>query len=168
MKLHTCSLRTTGLALLLSMASVSAFAASPATFVDTASAKGLAEIQTSQLAMDKSQSEDVKSFAQMMITDHTDANQKLAAIAANLNLKTASEAEMMDKAKKMILQYRDGSFDKAYTTNQVKAHEQTIQLFQDEIKTSQTPELTAFAKDTLPKLQDHLKMAKQLQAKYNK
>lgn len=168
MKLHTCSLRTTALALLLSMSSISAFAASPATFVDTASAKGMAEIQTSQLALDKSQSDDVKSFAQTMITDHTAANQKLAAIATSLNLKTASEAEMMDKAKKMILQYRDGSFDKAYTTNQVKAHQQTIKLFQDEIKTSQTPELTAFAKDTLPKLQEHLKMAKQLQAKYNK
>lgn len=168
MKLHTHSLRATGLALLLSMASVSAFAASPATFVDDASAKGMAEIQTSQLAMDKSQSDDVKSFAQMMITDHTDANQKLAAIATGLNLKTASDAELMDKAKKMILQYRDGSFDKAYATNQVKAHEQTIKLFQDEIKTSQTPELTAFAKDTLPKLQEHLKVAKQLQAKYNK
>ncbi|MDB6052241.1 MAG: putative outer membrane protein [Pseudomonas sp.] len=166
MKLRTYSLRATSLALLLS--SVSAFAASPATFVDDASAKGMAEIQTSQLALDKSQSDDVKSFAQMMITDHTDANQKLAAIATNLNLKTASDAELMDKAKKMILQYRSGSFDKAYAANQVKAHEQTIKVFQDEIKTSQTPELTAFAKDTLPKLQDHLKMAKQLQAKYNK
>ncbi|MEB0040844.1 MULTISPECIES: DUF4142 domain-containing protein [unclassified Pseudomonas] len=168
MKLHTHSLRVTGLALLLSMATVSAYAASPASFVDNASAKGMAEIQTSQLAMDKSQSDDIKSFAQMMITDHTDANQKLAAIATGLNLKTASDAEMMDKAKKMILQYRDGSFDKAYAANQVKAHQQTIKLFQDEIKTSQTPELTAFAKETLPKLQDHLMMAKQLQAKYDK
>jgi len=168
MKSHTHSLRATGLALLLSMASITAYAASPATFVDNASAKGMAEIQTSQLAMDKSQSDDVKSFAQMMITDHTDANQKLTAIATNLNLKTASDAEIMDKAKKAILQYRDGSFDKAYTANQVKAHQDTIKLFQDEIKTSQTPELTAFAKETLPKLQAHLKMAKQLQAKYNK
>ncbi|MDY7559490.1 DUF4142 domain-containing protein [Pseudomonas sp. 10B1] len=168
MKLHAHTLGATGLALLLSLATVSAYAGAPETFVEEASAKGMAEIQTSQLAMDKSKSADVKSFAQMMITDHTDANQKLAAIATGLNLKTASDAEMMDKAKKMILNYRDGSFDKAYTTNQVKAHQATIKLFQDEIKTSKTPELTAFAKAALPTLQDHLKMAKQLQAKYNK
>ncbi|MEB0015008.1 DUF4142 domain-containing protein, partial [Glaciimonas sp. Cout2] len=85
--------------LLLSLATVSAYAGAPETFVEEASAKGMAEIQTSQLAMDKSKSADVKSFAQMMITDHTDANQKLAAIATGLNLKTASDAEMMDKAK---------------------------------------------------------------------
>jgi putative membrane protein len=40
-------------------------------------------------------------------------------------------------------------------------------LFEDEIRTSQTPALSAFAKETLLMLQEHLKMAKQLQAKYN-
>jgi putative membrane protein len=168
MKCPTQTLRSTGLALLLSMASSWVYAAAPAVFVDDASAKGLAEIQTSQLALDKSQSDDIHQFAQMMIDDHTAANQKLAAIANGLQVKMASETELMDRAKKMILQYRDGSFDKAYVNNQVKAHEATIKLFQNEAKTSQTPELTAFVKDTLPKLQQHLDMAKQLQAKYNK
>lgn len=168
MKLRTHNLRMTGLAALLSMSSAMAFAASPATFVDDASAKGLAEIQTSQLALEKSQSADIQSFAKMMVDDHTAANQKLAAIANGLQVKVASEAELMDRAKKRVLQYRDGSFDKAYVTNQVKAHEATIKLFKDEEKTSKTPELTAFVKETLPKLQAHLDAAKQLQAKYNK
>jgi putative membrane protein len=168
MKLPTHTLRATGLAVLLSMTSAIAYAASPATFVDDASAKGLAEIQTSQLALEKSQSGDIQSFAKMMIDDHTAANKKLADIANGLHVKMASETELMDRAKKMILQYREGSFDKAYVTNQVKAHEATIKLFQDEAKTSQTPELTAFVKETLPKLQQHLDAAKQLQSKYNK
>ncbi|MDB6142724.1 MAG: putative outer membrane protein [Pseudomonas sp.] len=162
------TLRATGLALLLSLASTWVYAAAPAVFVDDASAKGLAEIETSKLALQKSQSDDIQQFATMMIDDHTAANKKLADIANGLQVKMASEAELMDKAKKMILEYRDGSFDKAYVNNQVKAHEDTIKLFQDEEKTSQTPELTAFVKATLPKLQHHLDMAKQLQAKYNK
>jgi putative membrane protein len=168
MKLPTHTLRATGLAVLLSLASAMAYAAAPAVFVDDASAKGLAEIQTSQLALEKSKSDDIQKFAQTMIDDHTAANKKLADLATQLQVKMASDTELMDRAKKMILQYRDGSFDKAYVNNQVKAHEATIQLFQNEAKTSQTPELTAFVKETLPKLQMHLDMAKQLQAKYNK
>jgi len=168
MKLHTHTLRATALALLLSVASTMVYAAAPAVFVDNASAKGMAEIQTSQLALEKSKSEDVQSFAKMMIADHTAANQKLAEVAKGLQVPLAKETELMDRAKKMVLEYRDGSFDKAYANNQVKAHEDTIKLFEDEIKTSQTPELTAFCKEILPKLQHHLEMAKQLQAKYNK
>jgi putative membrane protein len=168
MKLSMSTLRATGLALLFGMACTQAYAASPAVFVDNASAKGLAEIQTSQLALEKSHSEEVKSFAQMMIKDHTDANQKLAEVAKVLQVPLAREIELMDRAKNMILQYRDASFDKAYVNNQVAAHEAVITLFQDEVRTSQTPALTAFAKDTLPTLQRHLEMAKQLQANYDK
>src|SRR5471032_1094455 len=105
MKLPTQTLRATGLAVLLSMASAMAYAASPATFVDDASAKGLAEIQTSQLALEKSQSGDIQSFAKMMIDDHTAANKKLADLANGLHVKMASETELMDRAKKMILEY---------------------------------------------------------------
>lgn len=168
MKRPAHTLRATGLALLLSMVCATAYAAAPAVFVDDASAKGLAEIQTSQLALEKSTSDDIQRFAKMMIDDHTAANQKLADIANRLQVKMASETELMDRAKKMILEYRDDSFDKAYVNNQVKAHEATIQLFQNEMKTSQTPELTAFVTATLPTLQHHLDMAKQLQVKYAK
>ena len=167
MKRPAYVLAASGFALLLNMASVTAYAAAPAVFVDDASAKGMAEIQTSQLALEKSQSADIKSFAQTMIEDHTAANKKLASIANGLQVPMAKETELMDRAKKMMLEYREGSFDKAYATNQVKAHEDTIELFNNELQTSQTPELTAFVKETLPKLQHHLEMAKQLQAKYN-
>lgn len=166
MKRLTALLRPTVITLALGMTTMSAYAATPAGFVDDASAKGLAEIQTSELALQKSQSADVKAFAQMMITDHTKANKELAGVASKLNLKVADDAELMARAKKMVLEYRDESFDKAYANNQVVAHEQTIKLFEDEMKSSTTPELQAFAKETLPKLKHHLEQAKALQAKH--
>ncbi|MBJ7547393.1 DUF4142 domain-containing protein, partial [Pseudomonas sp. OA3] len=46
-------------------------------FVEEASAKGVAEIETAKLALEKSQNEAVKGFAQMMIDDHRRANQQL-------------------------------------------------------------------------------------------
>ncbi|HEX8596676.1 MAG TPA: DUF4142 domain-containing protein [Pseudomonas sp.] len=166
MKRLTALLRPTLIALALGFTTLNANAATPAGFVDDASAKGLAEIQTSELALQKSQSADVKKFAQTMIDDHTAANKELAQVAAKLNLKVADQAELMARAKKMVLEYREESFDKAYANNQVVAHEQTIQLFKDEIETSQTPELKAFAQKTLPKLEHHLQEAKTLQAKH--
>lgn len=166
MKRLTALLRPTVITLALGLTTMSAYAATPAGFVDDASAKGLAEIQTSELALQKSQSADVRTFAQMMIDDHTKANKELAGVASKLNLKVADDAELMARAKKMVLEYRDESFDKSYANNQVAAHEQTIELFEEELKSSTAPELRAFAEKTLPKLKHHLEQAKALQAKH--
>ena len=137
-------------------------------FVEDASAKGLAEIETSKLALQKSTAADVRAFAQQMIEDHTAANKELAAIAARKNLEVSDDAELMNKAKEFILKQRDGeSFDEAFANNQVNAHQNTIDLFQ-QASVSKDADLAAFATKTLPKLKHHLQMAKALQKTYHK
>ncbi|WP_231916664.1 DUF4142 domain-containing protein [Rheinheimera sp. SA_1] len=137
-------------------------------FVEEVSAKGIAEVESAKLAQQKSSSTDIKAFAQTMITDHTAANAELAVIATRKNLEVSDEAEMANKAKKFVLEQRDGeSFDKAYAKNQVAAHEDTIELFQ-RATISDDVEIAAFATKTLPTLQHHLKMAKELAATYDK
>jgi len=150
---------------LLTALSYQTFASDASDFVDDASAKGIAEIEGGKLALEKGQSADVKKFAQQMIDDHTAANEKLKALAAAKKLDVADDAELMSKAKELILKLREGeSFDKAYANNQVVAHEQTIELFRDQAEKGEDAELKAFAKTTLPKLEGHLKMAKDLSA----
>ena len=137
-------------------------------FVDEVSAKGIAEIESAKLALEKSSASDVRSFAQKIIADHTSANAKLAAIASQKKLEVATEAELTTKAKKFILEQREGeSFDEAYANNQVKAHEETIELFQQAL-VSEDAEIAAFAKATLPHLQQHLKLAKELAVTHDK
>lgn len=137
-------------------------------FVDHASAAGIAEIETSKLALQKSTSADVKSFAQQMINDHSAANRELASIAAKKKLKVANEAELMNRAKAMILKHRDGeSFDEAYANNQVKAHKDSIDLFK-KASVSADAELASFATATLPKLEHHLMSAEALAKTYSK
>ena len=134
-------------------------------FVDEASAKGIAEVETGKLALQKSTSPAVKAFAQQMIGDHTKANAELTAIAKSKNLKVATEAELKNKAKAFILKQRDGeSFDEAYANNQVMAHEEAIKLFNEGTKTDDA-DINNFAKTTLPKLEHHLAMAKELATK---
>jgi len=161
-------LKLAGVTLLVSMASFHVQAASSDDFVDTATEAGIAEVVTSNLAQEKSQSADIKQFAQQMVTDHTKANQKLGDIARKLDISVPDEAALTDKVKKMILEWREESFDKSYVNNQVDAHEKAVELFKKEATSSDKPELKAFASDALPTLQHHLEQAKALQAKHGK
>lgn len=154
------------LALLLSMACHPALAAQdPDGFVDDASAKGVAEIEVGKLALEKAVAPDVKTFAQMMVSDHTAANDKLKTIAQSKRIEVSSYPQVMDKIKALILDLRSAkSFDQAYANNQVKAHEAAIELFEKEAANGKDAELKAFASATLLKLKEHLAQAKQLAA----
>ena len=161
-------LKRIGLSVALGMASLHAMAASSDDFVDAAAESGIAEVVTSNLALEKTQSADIKTFAQQMVADHTKANQKLGDIAKKHDISVPDEAAMTDKVKKVILEWRDESFDKSYINNQVDAHEKAVELFKKEAASSDKAELKAFASDTLPKLEQHLEHAKALQAKHGK
>ena len=50
-------------------------------FVNQAASGGLFEVQSSELALQRSQNADVQQFANQMITDHTANNQELMAAA---------------------------------------------------------------------------------------
>jgi putative membrane protein len=70
-----------------------------------------------------------------------------------------------DKAKALMPQVPDGeSFDQAYAASQVKTTQEAIDQLQQEAQTTDVPAIKAFAEETLPKLQNHLQMARALQA----
>ncbi|UVL63865.1 DUF4142 domain-containing protein [Pseudomonas sp. B21-032] len=164
-------LRPTRLALgLCALLSIGAQAASNNAFVDEAINAGMAEIQTSQLALEKTRSPEVKAFAQQMIKDHTKANQHLLELARQHDFSVPDDAALTSKARKMMLQVQDSaSFDAAYATHQVDAHEQAVRLFDEESRSTSDPDdLRTFAKTTLPTLKHHLQMAKQLQNAHRK
>ncbi|WP_350600264.1 DUF4142 domain-containing protein [Pseudomonas sp. 65/3-MNA-CIBAN-0223] len=164
------TLRNLALAVALSTGMGTAFAATSNDFVDNAAAGGIAEIETSRLALEKSSSADIKAFANMMITDHSKANDELAALARKNDIEVPDTTTLVKQAKEKILEVRDESFDAAYANNQVKAHEETIELFKKEANTvtddkvKGATELKAFAQKMLPALEKHLAEAKKLQA----
>ncbi len=158
-------LRTGAFALAFSLAGAVHAAQDADDFVEDASAKGVAEVEAGKLAQEKGTSSDVKAFADMMVKDHRAANEKLQALATSKDIKVSTDADLVDKAKAMILELRGAkSFDQAYANNQVKAHEATIELFQDYAKDGKDAELKAFATQTLPTLQVHLEKARALAA----
>lgn len=134
----------------------------PKEFVNKISVRGVAEIQTAKTALKKSESADIRAFAQKMIEDHSETNKKLAKIAERKNYDIAESDRLKDKAKSLALKVRkEKSFDIAYAEHQVEAHEETIELFKQAAKSSDE-EIRAFAQQHLPKLETHLRDAYQI------
>ncbi len=137
-------------------------------FVEKAGAAGAAEVEAGKLAAQKATDAEVKAYAQKMVADHTKANKELMAAAQGKNIEVPTEPDLLHKGmiKKLDMQAADADFDHDYMEQMVRDHEATIELFQ-KASTDQgvDPEFRALAKKTLPKLQEHLKEAKRLEAK---
>lgn len=133
-------------------------------FVTSASAKSLTGIETSRLALKETNSIAVQQFAEEVIVHHKAINRELKGLARDKNLSIAEDATLMGKVKKQILDMRNGtSFDIAYANNQVEAHKRIINLF-ERASISADPDIKTFANRALPKLEEHLRKAKQLAA----
>ncbi|HEF4762645.1 TPA: DUF4142 domain-containing protein [Pseudomonas putida] len=150
---------------LLGLCAGSAFAQTPTEFINDASAQGVADIETSRMAHQKSESREVKDYTIVVINDRTTANQHLAKIAKQLDLPVAPRDEVMDKAKALMPEVMDGTnFDEAYAASQVKTTQEAIEQLEQTAQTTDVPEIKAYAEETLPKLQNHLQMARALQS----
>ncbi len=157
-------------AILLAIAPNARAATSAEAFVKNATIGNLFEIQTSQLALDKSQNADVKQFAQRMIDDHGKARNTLkATVSTQDSVDPLATAEVLDsKHQKALDKLKAASaknFDKEYISAQKDAHDEAVSLFRKYAKTGGNTALKQFAANTLPTLEDHQKHVKQLKAK---
>lgn len=133
------------------------------TFVTKAASGGMLEVETSKLAADKGKRDDVKSFAQKMVSDHSKANADLESLAQRIGAKVPDKLEQNHQAQVEKLKKVDqGGFDQAYIAIQVEAHKEAVSLFQNYAKSGDQADLKQFAEKTLPTLQEHQKMAQEL------
>ena len=135
-------------------------------FMTRAAQGGMAEVELGKLASTKAQSAEVKKFAQMMVNDHSKANEELKALAAKKNF---SMPTRLDEKHQSLLDKLNGlsgaEFDKAYVEAMVDDHEEDVELFKDETEDGKDAEVKAFAAKTLPTLQTHLETIKGIQSK---
>jgi len=115
------------------------------------------EIESSQMALDKTQTPDVRAFAEQMIADHTAAGEKFTAAAASDGV-AAPTALMPDHQAQIdaLGQTAADSFDQAYLGAQVAAHTEAVELFDAYSQQGEAGALKTFAAETLPTLQSHL------------
>jgi putative membrane protein len=137
-------------------------------FMTEAAIGGMAEVESGKLASTKAQNAEVKKFAQMMVTDHTKANNELKTLAESKGATLPTELDAKHKSTMTELQGLSGAqFDRAYVAAQLAAHEKTVKLFQTQAMSGTDAEIKAFATKNLPALQSHLEMVRNLNNKMN-
>jgi putative membrane protein len=135
-------------------------------FANKASQGGTAEVKLGELALKNASSPDVKKFGQKMVDDHTKAGDKLKTIANKDNISLPPDMGAKEKATyDRFSRLQGADFDKAYMRDMVKDHKADVAEFQKEANGGKNSDLKQFASDTLPTLQEHLKMAEDIAAK---
>lgn len=132
-------------------------------FIKHAASDGVSEIKLSQMALEKSSSAGVKRLAQRLIDDHTITHEGLRALAQGKRITLPTPPAEADKTL-AALKGKDGAaFDKAWAEAMVKSHQKAVAMFTTEKRRAQDPDIHNFAAKTLPVLNQHLKMARDLQ-----
>jgi putative membrane protein len=148
----------------------SAFLAGPALaqskpsqkFITEAIESNYAEVAMGELAQKNAQTAAVKSFGQMLITDHRQANQKAVLAAQQIgiisppsgpNKKQQADHDKMSKLTGV-------SFDKAFAQHMVRDYKKEIATYSQAAKTNDAA--GQYARETLPVLQKHLKESQAL------
>lgn len=132
-------------------------------FVEKASLANMYEIEASQIALERSQVQSVKDFAQMMVDGHTASLTELATLSTAAMVTPPSALDndhmgMLDALRKASVE----DFDDVYIDQQTEAHENTLNLMKDFASNGKDPGLQAFASKMAPGVEQHLTTVKAL------
>jgi putative membrane protein len=125
-----------------------------------------AEIQMSQLAVQRSTNKQVQKYAQRMIKDHTKNSRDLQKVAARKQMTlpanlSADQMQMLNQLQQASV----GDFDRIYIeTAGVMAHTMMRQLYSNQASNGMDADLKKYASKTLPVVEMHLQMAQQMNA----
>ena len=126
----------------------------------------MAEIEAAKLAQQKSSNEDVKTFAQKMIDDHTKASEQLQQLAQAKNVTLPADIDSKHKAEIKKLSALSGDkFDKRYMAQGgVSDHRKAHALLGRIEKNAKDSDLKTLASSMMPTIDEHWQMAKQMKS----
>lgn len=134
-------------------------------FMEEASQQCVFQTESAKVALQKSQMPEIRDFANQMISENAQLQDKLKALGQRLRMDVPTGLSLPGKAKRMRLESRDDSFDRIYIDGQAETLEQKVFLFKKEAMSSENPELKKFAADELPEVLKQEQTARNLQEK---
>jgi putative membrane protein len=138
-------------------------------FVLAALQENAAEIQLGALLINKSNNPHVRNVARQLVTDHTQANTQLKALAQRLGVAIPAEPTSTDKAVYNLHNQLSGaSLDQAFLKSQAYEHGASALLYQGVAKTAKNPDIKAYAAKYAPILQTHQHTLMQIPAAVGK
>ncbi len=133
-------------------------------FVDFAAQTDMVEANLGQMAQNVGDSQAVKDYGQMLVTDHTKdfGDLHTAAQQASATVPDAIDAKdnkaMIDPFQKL----KGAAFDRKFAQDMVAGHTKAIAVYKKESTDAQNPAIQQYAQNAIPVLQQHLDAAKAL------
>jgi putative membrane protein len=135
-------------------------------FVGQANLGAPFQVDSGRLAETKGTSPTIRNYAHLMVTSHIPVVEALNAILKKKNI-TPSNTLLHGAYDAMIFTLKadqHAAFDRNYVNGQVEYQKGNAALFEQEIQNGSDPDLKEFARQTLPKIVDHLHRAEKLAA----
>ena len=133
-------------------------------FVGQANLGAPFQVDSGRLAEAKATSAEIRSYAHLMVTSHIPVVDALNAILRKKNI-TPSNTLLHGAYDAMMFTLNAdelSAFDRNYLNGQVEYQKGNAALFEQEIQNGSDPDLKEFARQTLPKIVDHLHRAEKL------
>jgi putative membrane protein len=132
-------------------------------FVKKALEGNIGEIEMGKLALQKSNDDQVKQFAQRMVDDHGKMQDQLKPAAEQMGVKvpdgpSKGQMKSMDKMKALS----GDAFDQAYIKDMVKDHKGDDSDFKLEAQSTQNPQLKQLVMQSDQTIESHLQQIEQI------
>ena len=109
--------------------------------------------------------QEVKDFAKTMESDHKAMLKDLAKVIKNKKIAIVAGTNKVDKERCAKMSKLSGKeFEGSFFLNVVSDHEDAIAMYENQIENGKDEKVTAFAKEAVKKLREHLKEAKKLRS----
>ena len=127
------------------------------------------DIENGKLALERSGSDNIRQFAQTMITDHSGVNQAAVDLVTKLKVSPVENStstglvESANATRASLRAHRGADFDRAYIANEVDYHRAVLSAIDDAlIPSAQNAELRALLVSVRPAIAAHLQHAESL------
>ena len=138
-------------------------------FVGQANLGAPFQVDSGRLAEKKATTAPIRDYAHLMVTSHIPVADALNVILKKKNI-TPSSTLLHGAYDAMLFTLgadNGATFDRNYVNGQVEYQKGNAALFEQEIQNGADPDLKQFARQTLPKILDHLQRAEKLASAAN-
>lgn len=134
-------------------------------FLKHAAIGGLTEVESSAKILQLGTTQELKAFAEMMLKDHRAANDQLNLLAQmkGYDLPAGLPDDKLALVQK-IASFKDDGKNEFYARLMLTEHQQALNLFSS-ARNSKDADIKKFASETLPKLEHHYSVIKDINTK---
>jgi putative membrane protein len=130
-------------------------------FMMKASESNIGEIAAGKLAEDDAGSKDVRLLGKRYADNHRTNEERLSVLAAKCGMKLPNHPTLEERIEWSRLNMLHGRrFETAFLQAELDDHRKSIAMFKREIREGSNPLVVAYAKKSLPVLDEHLLLAR--------